>query len=187
MKTIEEIISSLDQQLLYAEKVSDDSSARFMLDAQVERVGKYVLVMLGQRGLAIPIARLAEIGHLPPVTELPNLPGWIRGIVNLRGEIVSVIDLLEFLSLGTMESSSRDQRLAVLQSGKIKVGILVDRIVATVNHPDSDLQARQKGQRNTRADIVFSHSLTVDSGTYDILDIGSLLSLKSLRNYYEAE
>lgn len=185
MNTLQEIISTLDQQLAYAEKVSEASSEYSISETELEQVKKYVLVRMGETGVAIPITGLFEIGPLPSVTVLPNLPGWIKGIVNLRGEIVSVVDLIEFLTKKVKERG-KDQRLAVLQAGKVKVGVLVDRIVATVNRPDSELTARVETE-NDRYDFVCKSALNLDGYSYDVLDVRSLLNLKSLRNYYEAQ
>ena len=183
MKTLQEIISSLDQQLAYAEKASERASARLMSDSELERMNKYVLVVLGDRGVAIPIVGLAEIGPLPEVTALPNLPRWIKGIVNLRGEIVSVIDLLEFLS-GQRDTVVTGERLAVLRSGKIKIGIKVDKITATVNRPDSELQPGKATGADQNGSVFYA-TLNNEQHSYDVLDINALLNLKSLRNYYE--
>ena len=47
--------------------------------------------------LAIPLKSALEIGHRPVITPLPNLPDWLLGVSNVRGEIVSIVDLKIFL------------------------------------------------------------------------------------------
>lgn len=184
MKTLKEIIAATDQQLDYAQNISNDISTVALPDSEVEKVNKYVLMRLGNYGIATPISGLFEVGALPPVVSLPNLPYWIKGIINLRGEILSVINLIEFLT-GKKSTQTGSPRLAVLWSGKIKVGILVDSVVATVNRPDSELTTRTAETKNKTLELVLRSTLHHDAGSYDILDVASLLKLKSLRNYYE--
>lgn len=142
---------------------------------------RYVLANAAGCRLAIGIDSLAEVGPLPPLTGLPNLPSWIQGIVNVRGEVVSVIDLPGFLHWQNGVEAGGD-RFAVLRHGQRKVALRLDSIDGAVARalsdrmpaglPDSDLERR-----------LFSYMLQVDEQSYRILDTAEFLKADRLLNY----
>ena len=91
------LLGNIDLQL----KEALNETAVAELQPKVERVeySRYILVEVGSLKLALSIENLAEIGALPPITFLPNLPSWIQGVVSIRSEIISVIDFLIFMEL----------------------------------------------------------------------------------------
>jgi purine-binding chemotaxis protein CheW len=69
-----------------------------------------------------------EVGRPLPVTAVPHVPDWVTGVANVRGDIVSMIDLRTFLGLPSGDGA--DKRLLVVRStdGETTTGLLVDRI-----------------------------------------------------------
>ena len=72
-----------------------------------------------------------EIQRVPRITYLPNVPDWVLGVSNLRGNVVSVVDLRALLGIQCEEPLANNQRLVVTQSlvDEIDSGLLVDRVV----------------------------------------------------------
>jgi len=83
---------------------------------------------LGQIRAAVPLVRAVEIGRHPRITPLPNLPGWLLGVANVRGEIVSMVDLAAFLGMDRPRSAHR-RRFIVVRNRDMRVGLVVDRIL----------------------------------------------------------
>ncbi len=54
---------------------------------------KYMVFQINDSNYAVPSGEVAEVVRMLPLTELPNLPDWFMGIANLRGDILSVINL----------------------------------------------------------------------------------------------
>lgn len=94
------------------------------------RTAKHVIFLLDGMHYAIPLANVLEILRLPRVTALPDVPEWLRGVTNLRGEVVSVVDLRVLLGL-TRGDDSVSPRLVVVRSlsEEITTGWVVDRVV----------------------------------------------------------
>jgi purine-binding chemotaxis protein CheW len=59
----------------------------------VRKKRRYIHFRIGSVDMAIAIESVLETGHLPEIVPLPHLPPWIRGVIQIRGEIVSVVDL----------------------------------------------------------------------------------------------
>ena len=84
---------------------------------------------------------MLELQRLPRITPLPSAPEWLRGVTNLRGEMLSVVDLRSLLGLPPTESSV-SQRLVVVRSTveEIATGWIVDRMIGVRRLAMEDMQ-----------------------------------------------
>lgn len=91
---------------------------------------KHVLFVLDDTQYAVPMENVLELQRLPCITPLPSSPDWLRGVTNLRGDVLSVVDLRSLLGLAPAESSV-SQRLVVVRSTveEIATGWIVDRMI----------------------------------------------------------
>ena len=97
---------------------------------EVEAKGiEVVEFMLAYERYAVESRYVREVSYLESLTPLPCTPAFVLGIVNLRGEIIPVIDLKKFFDLPEKGLTDLD-KIIVLQSGKILFGILADAIVS---------------------------------------------------------
>jgi purine-binding chemotaxis protein CheW len=97
-------------------------------EAAVEGI-EVVEFMLAYERYAVESRYVREVSYLESLTPLPCTPAFVLGIVNLRGEIIPVIDLKKFFDLPEKGLTDLD-KIIVLQSGKILFGILADTIVS---------------------------------------------------------
>ena len=97
-------------------------------EAAVEGI-EVVEFMLAYERYAVESRYVREVSYLENLTPLPCTPAFVLGIVNLRGEIIPVIDLRKFFDLPEKGLTDLD-KIIVLQSGKILFGILADTIVS---------------------------------------------------------
>jgi purine-binding chemotaxis protein CheW len=86
--------------------------------------------LLGQEVYAIDVFYIREVVHLKELTLLPCTPSFILGIFNIRGKILSVIDLRRFFSLPEKGITNLN-RVVVVQHGEIELGILADDVIGT--------------------------------------------------------
>ena len=91
---------------------------------------KHVLFVLAEAQYAVPLANVLEIQRLPRITAIPHVPAWLRGVTNMRGDVISVVDLRPLLGIASVERSG-DERMVVVKSTseEIAVGWIVDRVV----------------------------------------------------------
>lgn len=91
---------------------------------------KLVVFELTDLLLAFPLAAVNEVVAVPPVTPLPRTPDWLWGVVNLRGDIVPVVDLNRAWNLGP-SPEPRLARLIVVhsQDQSTRLGLVVNRVI----------------------------------------------------------
>lgn len=94
----------------------------------------FVLFALAEDYFALPVSNVVEVQRRPVVTRIPRVPDWIRGIVNLRSSIVSVLDLRRRLGMASEESHAGGCMIVARSAIRnVTVGILVDRVVGMVS------------------------------------------------------
>lgn len=176
------LVERIDSDLEEALQLAPPDLQRTLAEEEVPR--KYILVATGSLNLAIAIDDLAEVGPLPAITFLPNLPSWIQGIINVRGEIVSVIDLPGFLGVAGA-TRSEGSRLVVVRHEKIKVGIRLDRIGGTVSRTTAETKALTNPGKAIDASL-FVAGIPVENTFYSILNVRSFLTAPRLLDYNRA-
>ena len=102
---------------------------------------QFILFALEKIIFALPLSRALEIGRHPEITPLPNLPNWVLGISNIRGEIISFINLKAFLGIPS-SGTHMERRFLIIHNQEMKVGIVVDRVrnIIPLDQIDTDLQ-----------------------------------------------
>ena len=103
--------------------------AAYGLPAQKEIVETRKLVEFSLLGdnYVMPLNELNEVLEVPECTKLPRVKSWVRGLANVRGRLLPVIDLADFLG-GSLAGSVRDRRVLVLDMDGIYVGLIVDAV-----------------------------------------------------------
>jgi purine-binding chemotaxis protein CheW len=106
-----------------------------------QRAGKYLTFGLGNEEFAIQVLPVREIMGIQEITLVPQTPGYIKGVLNLRGRVVPMVDLRLKLGLPELEYNQRTCIIvAKIESpaGKLMVGIIVDGVseVLTLDAPD---------------------------------------------------
>lgn len=182
-KTLDQVIQGIDELL--------DAVPRSLGSFQVEVdetaiPHKYVLIGLGTLKIALPMDGLVEVGPLPAITPLPNLPEWIPGIVNLRSEILSVIDLAGFLELPAARAL-KGERFVVVRNGEVRAGLPIDRIYGIAGKSLSERNIALPVEVAGGSRRFFAQEgFVVDDQVYCILEVQQLLSSGRFLNYRQA-
>jgi len=99
-------------------------------EAGVERKvegGKFLTFFLGKEEYAIEILKVQEIIGLMSITPVPNMPAYIRGVLNLRGKIIPVMDLRSRFGLPPVDDTT-ETCIVVVQEGQYRMGTVVDKV-----------------------------------------------------------
>jgi purine-binding chemotaxis protein CheW len=102
--------------------------------------GQYLTFRLGQEEYGVEILKVQEIKGYTPVTPVPNTPAYLKGVMNLRGTIVPVVDLRAKFGMSEAEYSQFTV-IIVLTVGAKVVGLIVDAVSDVLNIPRGDIQA----------------------------------------------
>jgi purine-binding chemotaxis protein CheW len=92
---------------------------------------EYVTFYVGDLLIGVDIQHVEEINRQVDVTPVPQALPHVRGVINLRGEVVTVVDLRKVLDMGQTEIN-QCSRTVVVNSGDEEIGLLVDRVADVV-------------------------------------------------------
>ncbi len=92
---------------------------------------QYIGFKLHTGEYAIPITVVREIINMPDITKIPQSPPYLKGITNLRGSVIPVVNLKQLINLP--DTSEEEKKVIVIASGRITFGILVDGITGVVS------------------------------------------------------
>jgi purine-binding chemotaxis protein CheW len=94
---------------------------------------------VGRETYGVPITSLHEIVRVPEITVVPDAPDYMEGVINLRGKIVSVLDLRKRLGEAQVAPSRRNRILVVEHNGRL-AGLIVDSASEVLKIPAADVE-----------------------------------------------
>lgn len=92
-----------------------------------------IVFKAGKEEYAIHIDQIREVVPTPVISALPKSPSFVRGVTNIRGNIIAIIDLIKCLRLRVEGEESSDEYTLVLESKEYKMGVLVNEVPNTLN------------------------------------------------------
>lgn len=96
-----------------------------------QRAGKYLTFALGKEEYGLEILKVREIIGFMDITAVPQTPGYVKGVINLRGQVIPVIDLRAKFCMQTTETTEETCIIVVeitQQGRKFSTGIVVDHV-----------------------------------------------------------
>lgn len=99
---------------------------------------QYVVFKLGKSEFGIDIMNVKEIGPYEEAVSLPNTPSFIEGVINYRGKVIPVINLIKRLGLGE-KNITKDTRIIVITLNEKEVGFIVDEASQTIRVSDEQI------------------------------------------------
>ena len=141
--SLNDLIAEIDSETDTLSVDEANSEEQFPISSKMPAAlqDQFVTFELEEAFFALPLSSAVETGRNPDITPLPNLPGWVLGISNIRGEIISFISLKAFLGIPST-GSKIERGFLIIQNKEIKVGIIVDRVtgILSLDQIDTDLQ-----------------------------------------------
>lgn len=136
---------------------------------------------MGPHYYVAPMNEVAEVLHEPRFTLLPSVKGWVRGVANVRGRLLPVLDLCGFLGMA-LTVNRKSRRLLVVEHQEIFAGLTVDAVMG-MQHFTVDSFSQQAADvpdtvrpyihgmfQRERNWLVFSpHALVMDAGFLDVV------------------
>ncbi len=94
---------------------------------------------IGRETFAVPIELVHEIVRVPDITAVPDAPDFVEGVINLRGKIISIVDLRKRFGETAIKSSKKN-RILVAEVGSKMVGLIVDAASEVLKIPPADVE-----------------------------------------------
>ena len=147
-------------------------------DTGQEQGENYLAVQSDGRrfGLQAPLCK--EVLKLPQLVRVPGLPAHLRGILNLRGDIVAVTDLRALLG-GVATEPRPGSRLVVVEAGPMKTALLVEKVDALCSITTSQVEPLAEGAATAWRDLFLGKVVEADQ-TLILLDLKRFLAHPNL-------
>lgn len=147
-------------------------------------ITQYLSFNLGKDRFALEIAPIREIIEYPGLTGIPMTPSFMRGVINLRGSVVPVIDLSARFGREPTDVGRRTcvvivEVNAVAQAAPISIGILVDGVNAVMDVESEQVEGRPEFGLALRADFIRG-MIKQDGRFMVILDVDRILATDEL-------
>ena len=143
---------------------------------------QYLTFLLSGEMMAIAILNIKEIIEYGSLTEVPMMPGFIRGVINLRGSVVPVVDLSVRFGRNKTEISRRTCIVIIEVEGdgeKHDIGVMVDSVSEVLEIPRSEIEPPPAFGAKIRVDFI--HGMGKVAGKFVIiLDANKVLSVDEL-------
>lgn len=143
---------------------------------------QYVTFTVGEEEYGVNILAVREIRGWTPESRLPNLPDYVRGVINLRGRVVPVVDLMRRL-LGTPSVLNRRSCIVIVEVGSVDerqdMGVIVDAVSQVVEIPPSQVEPGPSFGARLRADFIAGMGRQ-DGGFVIMLDIERVLNAEDI-------
>jgi len=139
--------------------------------------GKYLTFSLGIEEYGIGILKVREIIGMMPITSVPRTPGFIKGVINLRGKVIPVVDLRLKFEMGAADYTERTCIIVVEMAngtGTIQMGIVVDSVSEVLNIKRSEIEETPTFGANLSADYILGMA-KIGGGVKILLDIDRVL------------
>lgn len=141
------------------------------------REGKYLTFTLAQEEYGIGILKIKEIIGMIPITSVPQTPPFVKGVINLRGKVIPVIDLRLRFNMEAMEYNERTC-IVVVEIGRrstdITIGLVVDSVSEVLNIKHEDIEDTPTFGTTLDTDYILGMA-KIDSRVKILLDIDTVL------------
>ena len=101
-----------------------------------ELVGKYLTFALGNEEYSVPVLKVREIIKIMDITAVPQVPQYVKGVVNLRGKVIPVVDLRLKFGFPAQDYTERTCIIVVeveLDTRRVMLGVIVDWVSEVLN------------------------------------------------------
>jgi len=111
-----------------------------MIETEAENVSELIAFRIADQDFCFNIMAVREIRGWSPATVIPHAPEYVRGVINLRGAVVPIVDLAHRLGLSVPEPTSRNVIIITQIDGPI-IGLLVDAVSDILSVSPDEVQA----------------------------------------------
>ncbi|KXG77634.1 Chemotaxis protein CheW [Fervidicola ferrireducens] len=119
----------------------------------MEEIRQFVVFKLGQEEYGVDIMQVNTIERMMPITRVPKAPDFVEGVINLRGEIIPVIDLKKRFGLASGEVTA-DTRIIIVMLDDLTVGMIVDSATEVVQLPQDSIEPPPSVAGNISSDFL---------------------------------
>ncbi|HEY3420867.1 MAG TPA: chemotaxis protein CheW [Methanomassiliicoccales archaeon] len=146
-----------------------------------------VSFQLGKSTFAVSVNQVREIGKVQDITKIPKMPDYIEGVMNLRGQITTVIDLRKRFNIDDgVGGRTAQSRIIVAEVGDNQIGIIVDSVEDVMRVPKNSISAPPKTLASAMDAELLTGICKLQDKLIMLLDLNKImLSKEEMENVYK--
>lgn len=125
-----------------------------MEEANKLETKQFVVFKLGNEEYGIDTSKVTTIVRMMTIARVPKTPDFIKGVINLRGEIIPIMDLRARFHLEAIEHTE-DTRITIIKVEEVVIGIIVDAVTEVMQFADDDIENVTNFSNNYSLDYIY--------------------------------
>ena len=149
-----------------------------VVKVMADQEGKYLTFSMAEEEYGIGILKIKEIIGMMPITTVPQTPEFVKGVINLRGKVIPVMDLRLRFGMEAMEYTERTCIIVVEiegSAGTVQIGIVVDAVSEVLNISGKDVEETPTFGAKLNTDYILGMA-KMEGGVKILLDIDRVLN-----------
>ena len=149
-----------------------------VVKVMADQEGKYLTFSMAEEEYGIGILKIKEIIGMMPITTVPQTPEFVKGVINLRGKVIPVMDLRLRFGMEAMEYTERTCIIVVEiegTAGTVQIGIVVDSVSEVLNIKGEDIEDTPTFGAKLNTDYILGMA-KMEGGVKILLDIDRVLN-----------
>ncbi len=142
--------------------------------AETVAAEKYLTFLIDGQLYTVPTSQVVEIIRMQPITFLPNLPKYVKGVINLRGKVVPVIDMRLRFRKEEIEYGARTS-IVIVEHGEMTVGLIVDFVKDVRDIAKDQINTAPKSKKAPGKGFVCAIA-TLENDSAMVLDVEKVLT-----------
>ncbi len=149
---------------------------------------QFVTFTLAGEEYAVDVFKVKEVIDPPTMTQVPNMPDYIPGVINLRGNVIPIVDLRYKLGLGSSEQTT-DTRILIVQveldGSETGIGIIADKVSEVINIRSEEMHAPPEMGTRIRSEFLHGMGEAAEDHFLLILNIEKVLETEEMLHIVE--
>jgi len=141
---------------------------------------KFLTFCLAEEKYGIPLSSVKEVIGIVDITSVPHVPNFFKGLINLRGKIISIIDLRIKLGLPKAEIIPKKTTIIITEIDELTLGAIVDDVQEVVGFEKDQVENSIDVQSKVSRDFITGVAKTNTKKLILLLDIGKTLSISDM-------
>lgn len=143
----------------------------------IDETSQFIVVSLGQEQYGIDIRFVENIVRMQHITRVPKMPAYLKGVINLRGEVIPIMNLRLKMGLPDVEETKKTRIIIIKMEQCGSIGLIVDEVKEVVTldmEAEVEKMAFDKDERNNYVSGVGKHG----DGLISLLDLNAVTAEK---------
>jgi len=136
---------------------------------------QYIVFGLGEERFGIDSLNITTIDRMKTITRVPKTPDYVKGVINLRGDIIPVMDLRAKFKLPLAEETE-ETRIIILKLEEVSIGVIVDQVLQTIQLGDDSIESASSLINSLDSDYILGIG-KVDGEIVTLLNFEKLVKL----------